>query len=160
MADPVNSETQAIADLQQSVSDIGVAINAEVIALQAAINSQGVNNSPAIEASVKNLKDMAATLANSLAKPAPPVAPGLPTVTGILPTSGPAAGGTSVVLTGTGFTGATGVSFSGIPASSFSVASDTTINAVAPAAVVGASLPVVVTTPAGASAVGPTWSYV
>src|ERR1700730_9277919 len=159
MADLVNPEAQAIADLQAAVSDIGVAINAEVIALQAAMNTQGVNNSPAIEASVKNLKDMAATLANSLATPAAPPAAALPVVTSLSPTSGPAAGGTSVTLTGTGFTGATGVSFSGIPAASFSVTNDTTIVATTPAAVVGTALPVVVTTQVGPSAVGPTWNY-
>ncbi len=36
-----------------------------------------------------------------------------PTVTGLAPTSGPASGGTSVVITGTGFTGATAVQFGG-----------------------------------------------
>ena len=44
-----------------------------------------------------------------------------PTVTGITPTSGPAGGGTSVIINGTGFTGATGVDFGSTPASSFTV---------------------------------------
>jgi hypothetical protein len=57
-----------------------------------------------------------------------------PTVTGLSPTSGAAAGGTSVTITGTGFTGATAVNFGTIPAKSFTVVNDTTINAVTPPA--------------------------
>ena len=38
-------------------------------------------------------------------------APALPTVTGVSPTSGPAAGGTSVTVSGTNLTGATAVDF-------------------------------------------------
>ena len=48
-----------------------------------------------------------------------------PTVTGISPTAGPLAGGTSVTITGTGFTGATAVDFGTIAATSFTVNSDT-----------------------------------
>ena len=48
-----------------------------------------------------------------------------PTVTGLSPTSGPAAGGTLVTITGTGFTGATAVDFGTTPATSFTVVSDT-----------------------------------
>lgn len=160
MAAAVNQEAQAITDLQSAISAIGTAIAAEIVALQAAMNAQGVNNTPAIEASVANIKAMTATLNNSLAAPAPPPAPVLPVLTAIAPTSGPAAGGTAVVLTGTGFTGATAVTFSGIPATSFTVMNDTTINAVTPAAVAATQLPVIVTTPNGPSALGPTWSYV
>jgi hypothetical protein len=57
----------------------------------------------------------------------------LPTVTGISPASGSAAGGTSVTITGTGFTNATVVSFGGAVASSFTANSDTQITAVSPA---------------------------
>jgi hypothetical protein len=59
----------------------------------------------------------------------------LPTVTAISPSSGSRAGGTSVSITGTGFTEATGVSFGEASASSFKVNSDTSITAVAPAGV-------------------------
>ncbi len=62
-----STEDQALADLSQAISDIGTAVVAEIAALQAAINNQGVNNSPAIEASVQKIKDLAATLTNSLA---------------------------------------------------------------------------------------------
>ncbi|WP_234312596.1 IPT/TIG domain-containing protein [Streptomyces seoulensis] len=40
----------------------------------------------------------------------------VPQVTGVSPANGPTAGGTGVVLTGTGFTGATAVTFAGVPA--------------------------------------------
>src|ERR1700678_3986837 len=125
-----NQEAQALTDLQTAISQIGTAIAAEVVALQAAMNAQGINNTPAIEASVANIKAMTVTLNNSLAAPAPPPPAPLPVLTALSPTSGDAGGGTAVVLTGTGFTGATAVTFSGIPATSFTVMNDTTINAV------------------------------
>ena len=55
-----------------------------------------------------------------------------PVVSGLNPTSGPVSGGTSVVITGVGFTGATSVKFGGTNAASFTVNSDTQITAVAP----------------------------
>ena len=56
-----------------------------------------------------------------------------PTITGIAPTSGPAVGGTPVVITGTGFTGAVGVNFGTTAATTFTVNSDTQITATSPA---------------------------
>jgi hypothetical protein len=61
----------------------------------------------------------------------PPPPP--PTVTGLSPSSGTALGGTTVTITGTGFTNAVWVSFGGYAAQSFTVNSDTSITAVAPA---------------------------
>jgi hypothetical protein len=55
-----------------------------------------------------------------------------PAVTGLSPTNGPLAGGTSVTITGTGFTGATAVDF-GKTAVAFSVVSSTKITADSPA---------------------------
>ncbi|MFJ2911882.1 IPT/TIG domain-containing protein [Streptomyces sp. NPDC087228] len=75
----------------------------------------------------------------------------VPVVTGVAPSSGPTSGGTSVTLTGTGFTGATAVTFAGFPAASFTVNSDTQITAVTPAGSAGAAV-VTVTTPGGTSA--------
>ncbi len=46
-----------------------------------------------------------------------------PTVSGVSPTSGPAAGGTPVTVTGTNLNGATAVDFGTVPASGFSCAS-------------------------------------
>jgi hypothetical protein len=54
-----------------------------------------------------------------------------PSISNLNPNTGPA--GTSVVITGTNFTGATAVSFGGVPATSFTVNSATQITAVAPA---------------------------
>ena len=71
-----------------------------------------------------------------------------PTVTSIGPTSGPAAGGTSVTLTGTAFSGATAVNF-GTAGATFTVNSATNITATSP---LGAgTVDVTVTTPAGTS---------
>ena len=53
-----------------------------------------------------------------------------PGFTAFTPNSGPIAGGTSVVITGHGFTGATGVTFGPFTAASFTVDSDTQITAV------------------------------
>ncbi len=67
-----------------------------------------------------------------------------PTVTSFTPTS--AGTGTTVTITGTYLTGATAVSFGGVPATSFTVVSPTSITAVVGA---GASGDVAVTTPGG-----------
>src|SRR5262249_14999236 len=53
-----------------------------------------------------------------------------PTISGFTPSSGPT--GTAVTITGTHFTGATGLSFNGTQASSFVVVSDTTATATVP----------------------------
>ncbi|MEZ0581349.1 IPT/TIG domain-containing protein [Nocardioides sp. MH1] len=75
-----------------------------------------------------------------------------PTVTGIAPAAGPTAGGTTVVITGTGFTGATKVTFGDAgPAASFTVDSATRITAVAPAAADAGARHVTVTTAGGTS---------
>jgi LPXTG-motif cell wall-anchored protein len=55
------------------------------------------------------------------------------TVDGVTPGSGPAAGGTTVTVTGGCFTGATAVLFGTTPAASFTVVDDHTIRAVSPA---------------------------
>ena len=52
-----------------------------------------------------------------------------PTVTSVSPTDGPAAGGTTVIITGTGFTGATAVDFGSTAATTFTVNSSTQITA-------------------------------
>ncbi len=57
----------------------------------------------------------------------------VPTVTGITPATGPLAGGTSIIITGTGFTGATAVNFGSTPATSYTVNNATQITAISPA---------------------------
>ena len=73
-----------------------------------------------------------------------------PAVTSVSPTSGPTSGGTTVTVTGTGFTGTTKVLFGTVPAVSFTVVSDTKITAVSPAEP-AALHNVFVTTPNGTS---------
>jgi len=69
-----------------------------------------------------------------------------PTVTAISPPSGPTAGGQAVTITGTNFTGATSVTIGSVAATGVIVASSTSITAITPAHVTGAT-DVVVTTP-------------
>ncbi|WP_405986150.1 IPT/TIG domain-containing protein [Streptomyces sp. NBC_00872] len=78
-----------------------------------------------------------------------------PTLTALAPTQGPSSGGTSVGLTGTGFTGVTAVTFGGTPATSFVVDSATHITAVAPAGT--GAVPVTVTTAGGIT--GPVYYF-
>ena len=75
----------------------------------------------------------------------------VPTITGISPTSGPTAGGTTVVITGTNLTGATAVSFGATSATGYTVNSDTQITATSPAGSAG-TVDVTVTTTGGTSA--------
>ena len=82
-----------------------------------------------------------------------------PTITGLTPAaSGPVSGGNTVTIRGSNLNGATAVTFAGTPASSFTISSPTQVNAVAPPGTVGTA-PVVVTTPAGASA-GFNYTYI
>jgi hypothetical protein len=70
------------------------------------------------------------------------------TINTVNPSPGPASGGTGVTLTGTGFTGATSLTFGGTAATSLNVVSSTSVTAVTPAHATGA-VDVVITTPAG-----------
>jgi kumamolisin len=76
-----------------------------------------------------------------------------PAVTTISPATGNSAGGDSVTVTGSGFTGATDVGFGSTDAASMNVDSDTQITATSPAGT--GTVDVTVTTPAGTSATGP-----
>ena len=76
----------------------------------------------------------------------------LPTVTGISPASGPETGGTVVTITGANFTGATSVSFGGVPAFGFTVLSDTQIAVSSPPVSMSGVVDVMVSTPSGTSA--------
>jgi len=75
--------------------------------------------------------------------------PSGPTVTSISPTTGSEDGGTSVTITGTGFTGATAVRFGTIPAVSYTANSATQITATSPAGT--GTVHITVTTPYGTS---------
>lgn len=64
------------------------------------------------------------------------------------PAGGPAAGGTSVTVSGQNFTGVTGVTFGGAAATALDVVDDTTLTCTTPAHAAGA-VDVVVTNPTG-----------
>ncbi|MFJ7244740.1 PxKF domain-containing protein [Kitasatospora sp. NPDC098652] len=74
-----------------------------------------------------------------------------PVVTGVAPAQGPLAGGNTVTITGSNFTGATAVTFGSTPAAAFTVDTDTRITATAPAASGVGAVGVTVTTPGGTS---------
>jgi len=76
-----------------------------------------------------------------------------PTVTAVSPNHGPAAGGTSVRITGTNLTGATAVRFGAANATAVQAISATEVMATSPAGAASTRVDVTVTTPAGASAV-------
>lgn len=78
----------------------------------------------------------------------------VPLVSHVEPPSGSVLGGTRVTLTGTGLTGATAVTFGGVPGTAVEVVSAGLVRVTAPAGAKGA-VPIVVTTPAGASAAAP-----
>jgi hypothetical protein len=96
-------------------------------------------------------------LTNSAAKAYLTLATGyvpVPRLTGLSATIGPAAGGTAVTITGTGFSQATAVDFGGLAAAQFTVTSDTSISAVT-ATHAGGTIDVTVTSPGGTSATSP-----
>jgi len=76
----------------------------------------------------------------------------------ISPNSGPASGGTAVTISGSGLTGATGVNFDGIAATSVNVVNSSTITAITPAHSVG-SVDVIVTTPSGSATLNNAYTY-
>jgi IPT/TIG domain len=81
--------------------------------------------------------------------------PTKPTITDVNPNSGPVAGGTNVTVTGTGFTGATGVNFGPTAAPNPDVVSDTQLTVASPPAASPGPVDVTVTTPAGTSPTSP-----
>lgn len=78
-----------------------------------------------------------------------------PSVYLVGPASGPVSGGTSVAVAGADFDGVTAVRFGSTPATSFTVASEHRLTAVAPASAAAGPVDVTVTTAAGTSATGP-----
>ena len=74
-----------------------------------------------------------------------------PRLASISSSSGPAAGGTSVTISGTGFSGASAVSFGGLSAADFVVNTDTSITATSPPSTAG-TVDVTVTNAGGTSA--------
>lgn len=82
----------------------------------------------------------------------------IPTMNAINPNAGDVSGGDSVTLTGTGFTGATSVTFGGVPVMSITVNSDTSITVTTPPGSAGA-VDVTVTTSGGSSTIAAGYLY-
>jgi hypothetical protein len=78
----------------------------------------------------------------------------VPTVTAISPTIGSADGETTVTITGTDFTNVSAVLFGTTSAKTYTVDSDTSITATAPAGTAGTASAVAVKTPGGTSVTG------
>lgn len=77
-----------------------------------------------------------------------------PTISNVSPNAGPTAGGTSVTITGNGFTGTTAVTFGATPAASYIINSDNSITATSPAHVAG-TVDITVTNPVATSPTTP-----
>lgn len=84
---------------------------------------------------------------------------GVPTVTGVTPSTGSTAGGTTLVLTGTALGRVTGVSVGGVPAESFRAFPDTLIVVVTPPATGPGPADITVTTPGGSVTVPDAFGY-
>jgi len=82
-----------------------------------------------------------------------------PAVTSISQNSGTTAGGAAVTITGTNFTGATGITIGGVAATNVVVVSPTSITATTPAHAAGTAS-VLVTTPGGTNAANSLYTYV
>lgn len=83
----------------------------------------------------------------------------LPGVSAVGPAGGSIKGGTSIVIAGHDFTGATSVTFGGSAASSFSVQSEGSITAIAPSGISLGPVDVTVTTLAGTSSLPAAFNY-
>jgi hypothetical protein len=92
------------------------------------------------------------TLANSFTYVAPP------TLASVNPADGPAAGGTTVTITGTGLTGTTDVTFDGVPCTGLVVVSDTEVTVDTPPHPAGL-VDVVMSTPAGSATLTGGYTY-
>jgi len=100
----------------------------------------GVSTHPGAAATATNMSEFFTTTPNTA-----------PLISSVSPTSGPAAGGTTVTISGTGFAVGATVSFGGTAATNVNVVGSTTITAVTPAHASGA-VNVVVTNPGGQNA--------
>ena len=110
-----------------------------------------VLNGATLKDSVGN--DLALTLIATDPTPGVVVDAVAPVLSGLSPNAGSIAGGTTVVITGSGFSAASAVQFGAVPATSFVINSATLITATLPLGTLGAA-DVTVTTPNGSSATG------
>jgi hypothetical protein len=83
-----------------------------------------------------------------------------PNITGISPLVGSTAGGTSVTITGTSFTGETSVTFDGIAATTINVVNSTTITCITPARTTAGDVGIIVTTDGRSSSAFSSFTYI
>jgi IPT/TIG domain len=83
----------------------------------------------------------------------------LPAVDSLVPDAGPAAGGTSVTITGANLAGATSVQFGATPGTIVGSCSATSCSVTSPAGTAGATVPVTVTTGSGTSVPSPSGDF-
>lgn len=84
---------------------------------------------------------------------------GAPRVAAVTPLTGPLTGGTTVTLTGSGFTDATEVKFGGVAGTELLVRSDRELTVVAPPATAAGAVSVTITTPHGHQSVRDGFTY-
>jgi formylglycine-generating enzyme required for sulfatase activity len=82
-----------------------------------------------------------------------------PTISGLSPSGGDAAGGALITISGTRLTGTTAVTVGGVAATSVTVVDDSTVTAVTPAGTAGAQ-DVTITTPGGTATLTSGFTYV
>lgn len=137
-----------------------------VVALGAKVDTINTNLNTLIASGVK--VDLTAVLAGEtgiqntansiLAQLNPTPLPLVATVTGVSPANGSIAGGETITVTGTNFTGTTGVMFGLVAGTNMVVVSDTSITVTSPAQP-AATVDVQVVDAAGTSAVSPADQY-
>ncbi len=125
-----------------------------VAATGVVVNTAGTSLTATSPAQAAGTVHITATVGTTTSTPSPAdqftyVAP-TPVVLAIDPTSGPAAGGTTVGITGIGLTGVTAVSFGKVPATKFTLTSDTAMSVTSPPGLAGV-VDVTVTSAGGTS---------
>ena len=131
------------------------ATGANVVSSTLMTATTSAHSAGAVSVVVTNPDGQNGTLSNGYSYSNPP-----PNATLITPNSGPAAGGTSVTITGTGFLSGATVSLGGTTATNVSVASSTSITATTAAHAAGAVSVVVTNSDAQGSTLSNAYTYV
>jgi IPT/TIG domain len=130
-------------------------VNAILTAVNTLVANQSTSGNAAILAAITGVQN---TSNKILAQELPTPSPLVPSITSISPNNGSVTGGTTVVVTGTNFTGATGVMFGLVAGNSLVVTSDTSLTVISPAQTAGA-VDIQVVDAAGTSAIVPSAQY-
>lgn len=141
----------AVGDLLESLDPVLAPVLEDVLSVTINAQSTASNGAFTVRALQVTLLPETDALVLPLASSTVRVSPAV--ITGIGPDHGPETGGTAITITGVGFTGATGVTVDGNPATNVVVVNDTTVTAVTPPGVVGPR-EVIVMVPAGSSTPG------